>query len=99
MGILTWLLFGLVAGAVAQLLFPGDDAGGGGVLGVMITIAVGVIGAFIGGFLGAALGLGSVTGFDLTSFLLAIGGAIIFLALWRAVAGRGHGHRRGLLHR
>lgn len=89
MGILAWLLFGLIAGAIAQLVMPGEDPGGRGFLGIVITIAIGVVGAVIGGFIGAALGFGGVTGFDLGSFLIAILGAIILLALWRAVAGRG----------
>jgi uncharacterized membrane protein YeaQ/YmgE (transglycosylase-associated protein family) len=88
MGLLAFLIFGLIAGAVAQLLLPGDDPGGRGPLGIVITIAVGIIGAFVGGFIGSFLGLGSVTGFNFGSFALAILGAVLALAVWRALAGR-----------
>lgn len=89
MGILAWLLFGLIAGALAQLLLPGEDPGGGGFLGIVITIAVGILGAIIGGLIGAALGFGGVTGFDIRSFLVAIAGAVLLLIVWRmAMRGR-----------
>ena len=58
MGILALLLFGLIAGAVAQLLMPGNDPGGSGFMGLIVTIGVGIIGAFVGGFLGSLLGFG-----------------------------------------
>ncbi len=86
MGILAWLVFGLIAGAIAQLIVPGNDAGGGGLKGIAITIGIGVIGAFVGGFIGTALGYGDVTGFNGRSFLIAIIGAIVFLFAWRAVS-------------
>lgn len=87
MGIIAMLLFGLIAGAIAQLVMPGKDFGGRGMMGVLITIGVGIAGAFVGGFIGSALGLGGVTGFNFGSLLLAIAGAILFLAIWRAAAG------------
>jgi uncharacterized membrane protein YeaQ/YmgE (transglycosylase-associated protein family) len=80
---LAWLLFGLIAGALAQLLLPGEDPGGGGFMGVVITIAIGIIGAVVGGLIGSALGFGGVTGFDIRSFLVAIGGAVVLLLVWR----------------
>ena len=83
MGILAWLLFGLIAGAIAQLLLPGDDPGGGGFLGIVITIAIGIVGAIVGGLIGAALGFGGVSGFDIGSFLIAILGAIVLLLVYR----------------
>ena len=92
MGILAWLLFGLLAGAVAQVIMPGDDAGGGGFFGILITIVIGIAGAIIGGFIGTALGFGDVTGFNLSSFVIAVIGAIVLLAVWRAIAGGGR-HR------
>lgn len=88
MGIITWLVFGLIAGAVAKLLLPGDDPGSGGFGGILITIAVGIVGAAIGGFIGAALGWGSVSSFDVRSLALAVLGGVIFLALLRALSGR-----------
>lgn len=90
MGILAWLVFGLIAGAIAQLVVPGNDPGGRGFSGIVMTILVGIVGAFIGGFIGTALGYGTVTGFNASSFLIAVLGAILFLFLWRAVSGRSH---------
>lgn len=84
MGILAWVVFGLIAGAIAKLLMPGRDPGGW-----IITILLGIAGALLGGFVGRALwGGAGVTGFNLASFLTAIAGAVILLALYRAVAGR-----------
>ena len=83
MGILSWIVMGLIAGAIAKFLMPGDDPGG-----FIITIIIGIVGAVIGGFIGAALGLGEVTGFDLRSLLIAIGGSIVLLIIWRAIKGR-----------
>lgn len=91
MGILAWILFGLIAGAVAQLVLPGNDPGGGG-MGIIITIVVGILGAFVGGLIGSALGFGGVTTFDIRSFAVAILGAIVVLLAWRAVRGSGHGY-------
>jgi uncharacterized membrane protein YeaQ/YmgE (transglycosylase-associated protein family) len=86
MGILAWLLFGLIAGALAQLLIPGEDPGGRGISGILITIVIGIGGAMIGGFIGSALGFGGVTGFDVASFLIAILGAVVLLVVWRSVS-------------
>ncbi|MGE5594416.1 MAG: GlsB/YeaQ/YmgE family stress response membrane protein [Hyphomicrobiales bacterium] len=86
MGILAWLLFGLIAGAIAQIILPGDDPGGSGALGILITIVIGIVGAFIGGLIGSALGFGGVTDFDIGSMLIAILGAIILLIAWRLIA-------------
>lgn len=87
MGIIAWLLFGLIAGAVAQLLLPGEDPGGGGGLGIVITIVIGIVGAFVGGLIGSVLGFGGVTEFDVRSLVIAIVGAIVLLVIWRAIAG------------
>lgn len=86
MGILAWLLFGLIAGALAQLLLPGNDPGSRGALGILITIVIGIVGAIVGGLIGSALGFGGVTGFNFGSFLIAILGAILLLLVWRTVA-------------
>lgn len=83
MGILTWILFGLLAGIAAKFLMPGKDPGG-----ILITILLGIAGAVVGGFLGSLLGLGPVSGFDIRSFLLAVGGAIALLAIYRFVKKR-----------
>lgn len=78
MGILSWIIFGLIAGVIAKLLMPGRDPGG-----CIITILLGVAGAFVGGFIGTQLGFGSVTGWDFRSFLIAVLGAILLLVLYR----------------
>ena len=78
MGILAWIVMGLIVGVLAKLVMPGRDPGG-----FIVTILLGIAGAFVGGFIGTALGLGTVTGFNLGSFLLAIGGAVILLILYR----------------
>lgn len=78
MGILSWIVFGLVAGVVAKLLVPGKDIGG-----IVVTIAIGIAGALIGGFIGTQLGFGTVTGFDFRSLVIAVLGAVLLLALVR----------------
>ncbi len=83
MGILSWILLGLIAGALARWIMPGQ-----GPKGVLITSVIGIAGAFIGGFVGAGLGLGSVQGFNLTSLFLATVGAAVLLLLYRALRGR-----------
>jgi uncharacterized membrane protein YeaQ/YmgE (transglycosylase-associated protein family) len=84
MGILSWIIFGLIAGAVAKLLMPGRDPGGW-----IVTMLLGIAGAFVGGFIGRAIwGSPGVTGFDLGSFGLAVLGAILLLALYRMIVSR-----------
>ena len=78
MGILSWIIMGLIVGALAKWIMPGKDPGG-----IIITICLGIAGAFVGGFIGSLLGLGAVTGFNIGSLLLAIGGAVILLFLYR----------------
>ena len=85
MGIMALLVFGLLAGAIAQLVMPGPD-GRRGLVGVIVTTFVGVIGAFVGGLIGSALGLGGVTGFNLGSLVLAIIGSVVLLAIWHSLA-------------
>jgi uncharacterized membrane protein YeaQ/YmgE (transglycosylase-associated protein family) len=78
MGILAWILFGLLAGAVAKFLMPGNDPGGW-----IVTILLGIGGAVLGGFIGTQLGWGDINGFDIKSFLLAVGGAMLLLLAYR----------------
>ncbi len=80
MGLVYWILMGLIAGAIAKLLTPGRDPGG-----CIITILIGVAGALIGGFLATLLGFGGLTGFDLRSLVIATLGAIILLVVFRAL--------------
>ena len=83
MGILLWIIFGLLVGVVAKYLVPGE--GPGGILG---DIIVGIIGALVGGFLYGLFGHTGVTGFNLGSFLCAIIGAVILLLIIRSVTRR-----------
>jgi len=83
MGILSWIAMGLIVGALAKLIMPGKDPGG-----VLITVLLGVAGALLGGWLGSKLGIGTVDAFDLKSILIAIGGSIIILILYRLIAKR-----------
>jgi uncharacterized membrane protein YeaQ/YmgE (transglycosylase-associated protein family) len=78
MGMISWIVMGLVAGALAKWIMPGNDPGG-----LIVTILIGIAGAFVGGFIGTQVGLGSVTGFDLVSMALAIGGALVLLYGYR----------------
>ena len=80
----VWVaIIGLIVGALAKLIMPGKDPGG-----IIVTILLGVVGAFIGGYLGTLLGLGSVDGFDVRSFFIAVVGAVLLLAVYRMVTGR-----------
>ncbi len=84
MSIVFWIIFGLIAGVIAKLLTPGRDPGG-----CIITMLLGVVGAFLGGFLYSLLtGQPYIAEFDLGSLAVAVGGAIVVLLLYRAVAGR-----------
>ena len=74
MGILSWIIFGLIAGAIAKLIMPGTQGGGW-----LMTIILGIVGAFVGGFIGSFLGWGTTNSFDFRSMLLAVGGALIVL--------------------
>jgi uncharacterized membrane protein YeaQ/YmgE (transglycosylase-associated protein family) len=81
MGILAWIIFGLIAGVIAKLIMPGKDGGG-----FIVTCILGIIGAVVGGWIATFLHIGgSVTGFNLPSFLVAVAGAIIILIIYRMV--------------
>ena len=81
MGILSWIVFGLVVGIIAKLLMPGRDPGG-----FIVTILLGVAGALLGGFLGRAMGFYGPT--ETAGWLMSIGGAILLLVIYRVVIGR-----------
>lgn len=83
MGILSWILLGLVAGALAKFIMPGKDPGG-----IFVTILIGIVGAIVGGFLGSFIGLGAVQSFDLGGIFIATAGAILLLIIYRAVVSK-----------
>jgi uncharacterized membrane protein YeaQ/YmgE (transglycosylase-associated protein family) len=89
MGIIAFIILGLLAGAIAKALMPGDDPGGW-----IITTIIGVVGALLGGFLAAAIFDAHPLDefFDISTWLTAIVGSIILLALYRVVVTRRGGH-------
>ncbi|RSS39529.1 GlsB/YeaQ/YmgE family stress response membrane protein [Streptomyces sp. WAC08241] len=90
MGIIAWILIGLIAGAIAKALMPGKDPGG-----LIITMLIGIAGGLLGGFLGKVVfGVDSVDGFfEISTWVAAIVGSVILLALYRLVTGNRHSHR------
>ncbi len=84
MGIISWLVLGLIVGVLAKWIMPGDDPGG-----FIVTILIGIAGAFVGGFIGSLVGLGDVTGFNFVSIGLATLGAVILLFVYRKVKSSG----------
>jgi uncharacterized membrane protein YeaQ/YmgE (transglycosylase-associated protein family) len=81
MGILTWILFGLVVGVIAKLLMPGRDPGG-----FIVTILLGIAGALVGGFVGRAMGFYETN--ESAGWIMSILGAIVLLALYRMMVRR-----------
>jgi len=81
MGIVAWIVFGLIAGLLAKFLMPERAPGG-----ILATIVLGVLGAVVGGFVGSQLGFGDISGFDIRSMALAVGGALLLLVVWGIVA-------------
>ncbi|MDP8946570.1 MAG: GlsB/YeaQ/YmgE family stress response membrane protein [Actinomycetota bacterium] len=82
MGILAFIVVGLIAGLLAKLVLPGDDPGG-----LIVTTLVGIAGAFVGGFVVGILGGAGVTGINIWSILVATLGAVVLLAIYRLFAG------------
>lgn len=82
MGILAWIVLGLIVGVLAKWIMPGNDPGG-----LLITIVIGIVGAMIGGFLSSALGMGEVTGINLGSIVIATLGSLILLFGYRRIKG------------
>jgi uncharacterized membrane protein YeaQ/YmgE (transglycosylase-associated protein family) len=85
MGIIGWILLGLLAGVIARLILPGEQPGG-----IIVTTLIGVAGALIAGFIAQAIGFGDPIDefFDLSTWIAAIIGAIVLLLIWGAIAGR-----------
>jgi len=84
MGIVAWIVLGLIAGLLAKYIMPGPDPGG-----IIVTTLLGIAGALVGGFLGAQLGFGGLSGFDVRSIGLAVGGAVLLLFAHRSLRVRG----------
>ena len=79
MGIIAWIIFGLIAGVIAKLIMPGRDGGG-----FILTCILGIVGAVVGGWLATMFGIGgTISGFNLHSFLVAVVGAILVLGVFR----------------
>jgi uncharacterized membrane protein YeaQ/YmgE (transglycosylase-associated protein family) len=89
-GIIAWILIGLLAGAIAKLLLPGKDPGG-----IIITMLIGIVGGLLGGWLGKVIfGVDSIDGFfDLSTWIAAIVGSLVLLVLYRLVTGNRRSHR------
>ncbi len=83
MGIIGWILLGLIAGAIAKLILPGDDPGG-----IIVTMLIGIVGAIVGGYIAKALDFGSDKHFfDIKTWLIAIAGSLLLLVIYRVVVG------------
>ncbi|GHA26830.1 membrane protein [Streptomyces tauricus] len=84
MGIIAWILIGLLAGLIAKALMPGKDPGG-----IIITMLIGIAGGLLGGWLGKVIfGVDSIDGFfDISTWIAAIVGSIILLVVYRALTG------------
>lgn len=80
MGILGWIVFGLVVGAIAKLLMPGKDPGG-----IIVTMILGIVGALLGGFVGRALGMYNSN--ESAGFIMALVGSVLVLLVYRMTVG------------
>lgn len=83
MGILAWIVLGLIAGAIAKALMPGKDPGG-----IIVTILIGIVGAFLGGFLGNLITGSGLSGFSVWSVVLAVLGSMLLLWIYRLATRR-----------
>lgn len=83
MGIIAWVIFGLIAGAIARFIMPGKQP-----VGFLATILVGVGGAVVGGLIGTQLGFGKVSGFNFGSFAIAVVGALVLLYAYQLLKNR-----------
>ncbi len=84
MGILSWIIVGLIAGALAKFIMPGKDPGG-----ILVTMLIGIVGALIGGFVVGLVVPGDlVSGINITTIVVATLGAILLLAIYRWYVGR-----------
>ena len=88
MGIIGWILLGIIAGIIAKAILPGSQPGG-----FIATTLIGVAGAILAGFIARGLGLGDPIDefFDVSTWIAAIVGAVVLLLAWGAIANRNHG--------
>lgn len=80
MGLLSWIILGLIVGILAKWFMPGNDGGG-----FIMTVVLGIIGALVGGYISSFFGLGSVTGFNIKSLVIAILGSMLVLFIYRKI--------------
>ncbi|EOG5480259.1 GlsB/YeaQ/YmgE family stress response membrane protein [Enterobacter hormaechei] len=80
MGILSWIIFGLIAGILAKWIMPGKDGGG-----FIVTIILGIVGAVVGGWISTLFGFGRVDGFNFGIFVVAVIGALVVLFIYRKI--------------
>ena len=80
MGLIMWMVLGLVVCVLAKWIMPGKDPGG-----LIVTTLIGIAGAVVGGWIGTFIGFGEVTGFDFRSLVIAVGGAVLLLFVYRKV--------------
>jgi uncharacterized membrane protein YeaQ/YmgE (transglycosylase-associated protein family) len=84
MGIIAWIVLGLIVGALAKLIMPGDDPGG-----LIVTTLIGIVGALLGGFVASRVfGIDASGFFNIYTWIFGIVGSLILLAIWRAIVGR-----------
>lgn len=84
MGVIGWIVLGLIAGALAKLIMPGKDPGG-----IFVTLLLGVVGAFLGGLVGSwAFGIGMDRFWSISTWVLAIVGSLVVLGIYRLIVGR-----------
>ena len=80
MGILSWIIFGLIAGIIAKWIMPGKEN-----IGIIVTIFLGIVGAVVGGYISTFFGFGKVDGFNFVSFIVAVIGATVVLYIYNKV--------------
>jgi len=80
MGILSWIIFGLIAGIIAKWIMPGKEN-----VGIIVTIILGIVGAVVGGYISTFFGFGKVDGFNFGSFVVAVIGAIVVLFIYKKI--------------
>ena len=77
MGILSWIILGLIAGALAKWIMPGKDGGG-----IIVTILLGIVGALVGSWIGSFIGLDTTGGLSIGSLITAVVGALLILCIF-----------------